>query len=281
MPAPPNTNTASADPSDTGNVASDPESNRLGVSDTRIRAARDRLAWKTSIERRRLQVFAVFEIMAAPVLVGISLLISSLHLSTAPFFTSYERATFAALAVWAYISFPVFAARRKQLFRQFQDRRILGVAEKELEQAEHGVLSSGATDFLSLWTVTQKRLDYYHKIATTHAERSFLYGQIAAGLGFTIVLTSAFIAAFAHNTAASISTVVAGVSGGGLGAYIGATFMKSQDVASIQLRDYFRQPLQLSNYLAAERLLESLDEGERKVAVRGMIESIMKSSYSK
>ena len=76
--------------------------------------------------------------------------------------------------------------------------------------------TGGDTDFGALWTATQKRLDYYHKIATTQAERSFMYGQIAAGAGFVVVIIAAFIAGFSRSTAAAIASGVAGVAGGGL-----------------------------------------------------------------
>jgi hypothetical protein len=165
--------------------------------------------------------------------------------------------------------------RYQQLRKAFADRILLAEARKELNQAEDDVVSGGVTDFGSLWIATQKRLDYYHKIATTQSEQSFLYGQIAAGIGFAIILASALVAAFAHSTAASISSVVAGLSGGGLGAFIGATFMKSQEAASAQLREYFHQPLEFSKYLAAERLLEFLKEPDRGAAIQKMIEAIV------
>src|SRR5438874_1684431 len=102
-----------------------------------------------------------------------------------------------------------------------------------------------------------------------------MYGQIAAGAGFVVILLSAVIAGFSRSTAASISAGVIGVSGGGLGAYIGSTFMKSQDAASAQLRAYFSQPLEFSKYLAAERLLTFIGEDDRLPAVNNMISSIM------
>jgi hypothetical protein len=50
--------------------------------------------------------------------------------------------------------------------------------------------------------------------------------------------------------------------------------MRLQETTTKQLRAYFSQPLELSRYLAAERLLKSLDQANREVAVQLLIRSI-------
>ncbi|HVB45229.1 MAG TPA: hypothetical protein VNF47_21345 [Streptosporangiaceae bacterium] len=173
----------------------------------------------------------------------------------------------------------VINATRSRARRDFRDRKLLGQAQEELKQADEEI-TGGATDFGALWSATQKRLDYYHRIATTQAERSFMYGQIAAGAGFVVIVISALIAGFSRSTAAAIAAGVSGVAGGGLGAYIGSTFMRSQDAASAQLRAYFAQPLEFSKYLAAERLLAFIGEDSRLSAVNQMITAIMNAPSS-
>jgi hypothetical protein len=178
------------------------------------------------------------------------------------------------LGVCSYVSLLLINTARSPGRRALQDRLLLGQTQEELKQVESEV-TGGATDFGTLWAATQKRLDYYHQIATTQAERSFMYGQVAAAAGFGVIALSAIIAGFSRSIAASIAAAVTGVSGGGLGAYIGSTFMKSQDAASAQLRAYFSQPLEFSKYLAAERLLTFIGEDNRLPAVNNMISSIM------
>lgn len=242
--------------------------------DSKVDLAEARLAWLNSLERKRFVRNGWLIGAALPVIVAGGALICKL-IVVQPEGVNYLTYMAAGALFWifpcAYVGFPVsyISARRA-----FKDRRLLERERAELLQAESEVVS-GATDFKSLWTVTQKRLDYYHKIATTQAEQSFQYGQIAAGAGFFIILISVIVAALAHSTAASISAVVSGISGGGLGAFIGATFMKSQDTASTQLREYFHQPLDFSKYLAAERLLEQLGESERPAAIQKIIESMV------
>ena len=131
------------------------------------------------------------------------------------------------------------------------------------------------TDFGSLWAVTQKRIDYYHNIATTQARRSFISSQFATIAGFILIVVFGIISAQAPSTAGAISAGAVGVIGGGLSAYIGATFMKSQSEASIQLREFFLQPVAFSRLLEAERLIDSLEPSERSVAIQNIVQSIV------
>ncbi|MFI7585927.1 hypothetical protein ACIB24_02490 [Spongisporangium articulatum] len=173
------------------------------------------------------------------------------------------------ILVAEYLASAVAVAIRNRFRRNFRDGLMLGVAQSQLQRADERV-AEGATDFGSLWEATQKRLDYYHQIATSQARRSFIYGQVAAGLGFVVVLISAILATLADSTASAVSAGITGISGGGLGAFIGTTFMRSQEAASQQLRDYFAQPLEFSRMLAAERLLDKLsgqDKAEATVAI--------------
>ncbi len=201
------------------------------------------------------------------------------RLSPIPPCSALAGATLGALAIF-FVGAVLFVMYSTRLRRSFEDRRLLGLAREELRQAEKEI-TSGETDFASLWAVTQKRLDYYHKIATTRSERSFLYGQIAAGIGFVVLLTVSVIAGFAASPTASVTVGAVGIVGGGLGAYAGKTFMKSQEAAAAQLREYFLQPLEFSKYLAAERILELLDEKDRTSSVRLLIEAIATGSSSR
>jgi hypothetical protein len=141
------------------------------------------------------------------------------------------------------------------------------VAVEELKQSD--------PDFATLWFITQGRIDYYHKIATDQARRSFISSQIATGAGFALVIIVAIIAARTTNPIAAISAGAVGIVGGGLSAYIGATFMKSQSEASAQLRQFFLQPVELSRVLGAERLLEKLPRDQKSEAVQQIIKSMM------
>ena len=108
---------------------------------------------------------------------------------------------------------------------------------------------------VALWDVTHGRLDLYHQIVTRQARRSFGSAQLAMAIGFVLLVTFAILAAEAKTTTAAISAAGLGAVGAAFAAYIGRTFIRSQESAASHLRAYFEQPLELSRYLAAERLL--------------------------
>jgi hypothetical protein len=249
-----------------------------GGESKNLEAALDRANWRESPERKRT-IFMGWGILASCILLTILGAFIGKEIAW-----GYQNpilyALYGAGATFVgagYIGFVVFFTYRAMQRRAVRDRRVVGEAKIELDKAEADLGDESHTDFGTLWKVTQKRLDYYHKIATSHAERSFLYGQVAAGIGFLVLVVCAVAAAFAQSTAASVSAGLLGVAGGGLGGYIGTTFMRSQETATEQLRAYFSQPLEFSKFLAAERLLNSLDDNSRTAATTYIIEAIASS----
>jgi hypothetical protein len=55
--------------------------------------------------------------------------------------------------------------------------------------------------------------------------------------------------------------------------------MRSQENAATQLREYFLQPLEFSRILAAERLIESLNEKDKGLATRDIVAAIVSGLY--
>lgn len=244
----------------------------------KIEAAKSRHAWhnsKESAQARRDTKIILATLPLWPIAGAIiGRLYASDYLDKGP---SILLGLAGGLVVGIYVTFFLVFAARSGAHRDFEDRRLIGEAQEELKQVELEITGDVAQDFVTLWGATQKRLDLYHKIATTQSERSFLYGQIAAGIGFVVIIIAALIAGFSRSTGASIAAAVSGVAGGGLAAYIGKTFMKSQEAATAQLKAYFNQPLELSRYLEAERLLSLVNEKQRGASVNSIITSITKS----
>ncbi|MQW78193.1 hypothetical protein GHK92_20210 [Nocardioides sp. dk4132] len=181
--------------------------------------------------------------------------------------TDAVKASLAGLAIASCAVIYAVNFVRLSYRRRFEDSKMLLESRGALDEAEaQFVDDTTETGFQSLWSVTQRRLDYYHQIATSQSRQSFIYGQVAAGLGLAIVLLCAVLAAAADSTAASVSSALLGAAGAGLAGYIGATFMRSQDIAAQQLRAYFSQPLEFSRFLAAERLLSSIDDASAREA---------------
>lgn len=110
-----------------------------------------------------------------------------------------------------------------------------------------------------LWEATHARLDLYHQIATGQAKTSFRNAQIAMGAGFLLLVLFAGIALWASTTAVAIVAGGLGAVSAALAGYVAKTFIRSQEAAATHLRSYFDQPLELSRYLAAERLVADGD----------------------
>ena len=118
----------------------------------------------------------------------------------------------------------------------------------------------------ALWAVTHARLAEYHGTAVGQAKRAFRNAQYAMGAGF--VLLAAFVYAAFHAKSATGSAIAGalGAVAAALSGYIAKTFIKSQEMTSEALHRYFEEPLVLSRYLAAERLVRDAGISEDKQA---------------
>ncbi|MGA4992975.1 TRADD-N-associated membrane domain-containing protein [Nonomuraea bangladeshensis] len=147
-------------------------------------------------------------------------------------------------------------------------------ARRELSEAEQKLADADELKLPALWNATHKRLDYYHEIATGQARQSFRNAQIAMATGFILLVGFAVLAFFAQTTAAAVVTGALGAVATAFPAYIGRTFVRSQETAATHLRSYFDQPLEFSRYLAAERLLngvERLDASQRATIIADVL----------
>ncbi|MEW2219041.1 hypothetical protein AB0939_06945 [Streptomyces sp. NPDC006990] len=128
-----------------------------------------------------------------------------------------------------------------------------------------------------LWATTHARLDHYHKIATGQAEKSFRNAQIASGLGFVLLVIFVMVALKASTTAGSIVVGGLGAVSAALAGYVSRTFVRSQEASAGHLRSYFDQPLELSRFLAAERLVAEvhLSDTQRAEVVAALVQSMV------
>lgn len=121
------------------------------------------------------------------------------------------------------------------------------------------VVRRSPLELAALWDTTHARLDLYHQIATGQAKTSFRNAQIAMGVGFLLLILFAGVALWASTTAVAIVAGGLGAVSAALAGYVAKTFIRSQEAAATHLRSYFDQPLELSRYLAAERLVADGD----------------------
>ncbi|MGW3731316.1 TRADD-N-associated membrane domain-containing protein [Streptomyces sp. NPDC000851] len=161
--------------------------------------------------------------------------------------------------------------------QRFTSRYAVEQQDKETESED----SSQRLKLDQLWVTTSDRLDLYHQIATRQAEQSFRHAQMAMAIGFATIVVAASVAAFAaKTTAGSIVSGVLGATGAAMAAYIGRTFVRSREIAAAHLRSYFLQPLEFSRYLAAERLIATLEPSARPAAVDHLAQAIVLGQLS-
>lgn len=146
-------------------------------------------------------------------------------------------------------------------------------ARDSLDDAIQGVVNEH--DFTSLWKESQERLKYYHEIAMDQSRRSFRAGQLAAILGLAAVLAIGWFAVQADTATAAAAAAALGASAAALSGYIGATFVKTQIIATEQLRSYFAQASDSWRFLSSERLLDQVkDPAARDAAAAALVRDV-------
>jgi hypothetical protein len=86
--------------------------------------------------------------------------------------------------------------------------------------------------------------------------------------------------AVAFNASTTAGSIVAGGLGAvsaALAGFIGHTFVRSQETAAGHLRSYFDQPLELSRYLAAARLIAdaALEDDQRAEVLTALVTAMV------
>ncbi|WP_406152208.1 hypothetical protein [Streptomyces sp. NBC_01012] len=143
------------------------------------------------------------------------------------------------------------------------ERDLISRNERESREARQPKsdepLGSGSLALPELWQTTHARLGLYHDIATGQAETSFRNAQRSMWAGFALLIVFAGLAVRTSSTAGAIVAGGLGVVAAALAGFVSKTFIRSQEAAASHLRGYFDQPLELSRYLAAERLVADAD----------------------
>lgn len=207
--------------------------------------------------------------MALPVLIPIAIVVLTVSVYDAiktGRITVVGQLSMLLSAVFLIMTAFVLAARRSRARANRREQAL-----RELHAAEAALKGANNLELVKLWTTTQSRLNYYHEIATSHAQQSFRNAQIAAGIGFVLLLAFAIMALRADTLPATIATSTLGAISAALAGFIGRTFIRSQESAASHLHAYFDQPVKFSRYLAAERLIAEMMalQPEQRAAISG------------
>lgn len=166
-------------------------------------------------------------------------------------------------------------AYRDALQREHLERWRVVEARRLLDRAELAAEKRGPLDLTVLWALTQRRLDYYHALATSQAERSFHQAQRTVVIGFAVLVAAVIAVALAGSLVVTIVAAAIGVIGAALATVLGRAFLRAQESTTDRLHLYFEQPFAFSRQLSAERLLILLEAEDRAEAVRDLIRAVM------
>jgi membrane associated rhomboid family serine protease len=238
-------------------------------------------AWRLSPERRRHRRGGWLTVVLA-VAVGVtSFVLYRDHRIT----LGYEQVLpgqlpYVALAVATAVVFGLLAlfvnlAYRDALQREHAERWQVEEARRRLDRAEQAADKRGPMDLTVLWMVTQRRLDYYHALATSQAERSFRQAQRSVAAGFAVLVVAVAAVAFTGSLVVTITAAAVGVVGAALAALLGRSFLRTHEATAERTRLYFEQPFAFARQLSAERLLILLEAEDRAAAVRDLIRAVM------
>lgn len=129
----------------------------------------------------------------------------------------------------------------------------------------------------ALWHITQKRLDYYHQIATNQARQSFRNAKVAMWVGFVILVGGAILAAQSETATGKIVVGSMGAAAAALAGFVSRTFIRSQESSATHLRAYFTQPLEFSRYLYAQGLIAEMEPEHRAQATTELVKALAAS----
>ena len=152
----------------------------------------------------------------------------------------------AGLILALYAALGAYLMSRANFRNRWAARKTLGQQAEELRQADLGVQNDASPEFAALWRATQARLDYYHQIATAQSKQSSSMASWPPWRASRSRSSRLWRQPFQRRRVPPWPPAITGVAGGGLGGYIGATFMRAQENSTVQLRAYFDQPLPAS-----------------------------------
>lgn len=152
---------------------------------------------------------------------------------------------------------PYWNARRAYFERvQAEKSKAVEDALKHLE----GQDSKDALPLTALYIFNRRQLDEYQTLTKRHAEVSFHNAQVAAGLGFAVLIVGAALVIQQKAASASVQYAIGGLStlGALLSTYLSRTYFRSHHEAMTQLAIYYEEPFLTSRALSAERIISRI-----------------------
>lgn len=119
---------------------------------------------------------------------------------------------------------------------------------------------AGIEDLMGMIRANRKQMAAYDILARRHGSTSHRASLTAMGIGLIMVGAGLAVAWYAEDSATKYSAAIIAATATAAGGFIAQTFIRVQQRAQDQMQFYFRQPLDTSYLLTAERLASQLPE---------------------
>jgi Cyanobacterial TRADD-N associated 2-Transmembrane domain len=147
--------------------------------------------------------------------------------------------------------------------------------EEEADELEH----AGGTSLGPYMAFSHRQMTRFECVALTQATLSHLASLIAAGLGFLVLVSGAWITLTRTTGDATVTGAVMTGIGTALSGFLSVTFLRTFQITTRQMSYYYGQPMVNCYLLHAERLLERCDRGlgaeQRREDVQDVVATIL------
>jgi hypothetical protein len=121
-------------------------------------------------------------------------------------------------------------------------------------------------DLKTLWSANKSQIAAYHQIVQNYAQSTRQRTQLTLTAGFIFIILISVLALTRSTTASAISSSVIASAGAIVTGYIARATLKNSDTSARELSAFFTHPIDVERALAAERLIDSMPEGDRTAA---------------
>jgi hypothetical protein len=213
-----------------------------------------REAWRRSPRFEKTLLLVILGIIAAVVLLIVSLVTTNDWLNYMTFGYDDKAARSGRLAALLWIAFIVAAVTIWSFYRI----RVAQFLQEQREKVAHEDTEEALAEAPSILALNRRLMREYHEIARGQAAHSYRNSQAAMGVGLGLLAIGSWIVLTADETASKIALAGLTTVGTVVVGYITGTFLRAYQIALIQLNFYFRQPLIDSYLVNAERVAKDI-----------------------
>ncbi|WP_415973803.1 hypothetical protein [Rhodococcus sp. 077-4] len=135
-------------------------------------------------------------------------------------------------------------------------------------------------ELAALWTENRERLEIYHQLVTGFARSTRLTTIITIVTGFLFIVLIGVIGTLANAIPGAITSSNVAASGAILTGFIGKAVISNSASSQRELLAFFNHPIEVERALRAERLIDQIDDPEKKAAAQVILLQHFASSHT-